>query len=157
MYYSIRKKILKRIINFPFFTSAIRIIFLRKMGLVVGTDLGIGDNIYLSDRSIDKNHIIIEDRVDISANVTFIAASGPRFSKWKYLYEIKSDPIIIKHDVWIGHGVIILPGVTVGEFSIIGAGTIVGGDIPAYSIASGNPMIIKNIPSALRNKLMSLK
>lgn len=47
--------------------------------------------------------------------------------------------IIIKDNVWIGGKSIILPGVTIGEGSIIGAGSIVTKDIPAWSIAVGNP------------------
>ena len=157
MYFSYRKKIFKRILNFPFFTSSLRIGILRKMGLTIGKEVAIGDNFYLSDRSKDKNHIFIEDRVDIASNVSFIGASGPKCSRWKHVYEIKSEPIIIKHDVWIGHGVIIHPGVTVGEFSIVGAGTVVNCEIPPFCIASGNPMVIKKIPNSLVNELKLVK
>lgn len=47
--------------------------------------------------------------------------------------------IKIGHDVWIGQGAIILPGVTIGNGSVIGAGTIVTKSIPSYAIAVGNP------------------
>jgi len=157
MYFSFRKKLLKRVINFPFFSSSIRVKILRKMGLIIGEEVGIGDNFYLSDRSKDKNHIIIEERVELAANVSFITTSGPRLSKWRHVYEIKFEPIIIKHDVWIGHGVIIHPGVTVGEFSIVGAGTVVNCEIPPFCSASGNPMVIKKIPNALVKELKLLK
>jgi acetyltransferase-like isoleucine patch superfamily enzyme len=156
MYFSIRKKILKRIINFPFFSRSIRKFLLRKMGVNIGKDVRIGDFFFISDRSKDKNHIHIEENVDIAANVTFITTSGPNVSRLKYIYETKFEPIVIKHDVWIGHGAIILPGTTVGEFSIIGAGTIVDGEIPSYSVVSGNPMKIKKIPSALVKILKTL-
>jgi acetyltransferase-like isoleucine patch superfamily enzyme len=50
------------------------------------------------------------------------------------------------HDVWIGTGVIILPNVTVHEFSIIGAGSVVTKDVPAYSIVAGVPAkVIKKL------------
>lgn len=49
------------------------------------------------------------------------------------------EPVTIEDDVWIGARAIILPGVTIGRGSIIGAGAIVTKDVPPYSIAAGNP------------------
>lgn len=55
------------------------------------------------------------------------------------------QPIKIGNDVWIGRRVIILPGVHIGDGCIIGAGAVLGNNIPPYSIAVGNPArIIKN-------------
>lgn len=55
-------------------------------------------------------------------------------------------PVLIEDGVWIGSGSTILPGVTVGQNSVIGAGSVVVKDIPANSIAVGNPCrVIKNI------------
>jgi maltose O-acetyltransferase len=50
-----------------------------------------------------------------------------------------SRPVVIGDDVWIGGRVIILPGVTIGDHAVIGAGAVVMEDIPARSIALGNP------------------
>lgn len=50
-----------------------------------------------------------------------------------------AKPVIIRDDVWIGGRVTILPGVTVGKGSIIGAGAVVTKDVPPYSIVGGNP------------------
>lgn len=50
-----------------------------------------------------------------------------------------SKSIVIEDDVWVGHGAIILHGVTIGEGAIIGANTIVTKDVPPYSIFVGNP------------------
>jgi len=58
------------------------------------------------------------------------------------LYKNKTIPekgIVIGDGVWLGHGVIILPEVTIGNGAIIGAGSVVTKDIPAYAIAAGNP------------------
>lgn len=49
-------------------------------------------------------------------------------------------PVVIEDDVWIGSGVIVLPGVTIGKGSVIGVGSIVTKDIPANVIAVGNPL-----------------
>lgn len=48
-------------------------------------------------------------------------------------------PVIIEDDVWIGRRVIILPGVTIGKGSVIGAGAVVPKSIPPFSVAAGNP------------------
>ncbi|KAF4725178.1 hypothetical protein FOZ63_015769, partial [Perkinsus olseni] len=49
------------------------------------------------------------------------------------------SPITIGDDVWIGGRTVVLPGVTIGTGSIIGAGSVVTKDIPAHTIAAGNP------------------
>lgn len=55
-------------------------------------------------------------------------------------------PITIGHNVWIGGNVCVLPGVTIGDNSVIGAGSVVVGDIPARSVAVGNPCrVVKQI------------
>ena len=51
-------------------------------------------------------------------------------------------PIYVEDDVWIGRRVIVLPGVTIGKGSIIGAGAVVAKDIPPYSVAVGNPAVV---------------
>jgi len=52
---------------------------------------------------------------------------------------LNCDPVLIDDDVWIGIGVIILQGIRIGRGSIIGAGAVVTGDIPPFSIAMGTP------------------
>ena len=57
----------------------------------------------------------------------------------------KAPPVSIENDVWVGARVIILPGVTIGNGSIIGAGAVIAKNIPPYSICVGNPArIIKS-------------
>lgn len=53
--------------------------------------------------------------------------------------EIIKKETIIEDDVWLGYGVIVIPGVKIGKGSVIGAGSVVVTDIPSYSIAVGNP------------------
>jgi acetyltransferase-like isoleucine patch superfamily enzyme len=50
-------------------------------------------------------------------------------------------PVVIGDDVWLAHGAIIEPGVTIGEGSVVSAGSVVRGDLPAYSLAVGNPAV----------------
>jgi len=55
-------------------------------------------------------------------------------------------PITIGNDVWIGGSCVILPGITIGDHSIIAAGSVVTKDVPSNSIVAGNPArILKNI------------
>jgi acetyltransferase-like isoleucine patch superfamily enzyme len=60
---------------------------------------------------------------------------------------VLKKPVVIKDKAWIGFNSIILKGVTIGEGSIIGAGSVVTKDIPDWSVATGNPAIVlKSIP-----------
>jgi acetyltransferase-like isoleucine patch superfamily enzyme len=54
-----------------------------------------------------------------------------------------SAPVIIGKDVWVGANATILPGVSIGEFSIIAAGSVVTKDVPSGVLVAGNPAIIK--------------
>ena len=62
-------------------------------------------------------------------------------------------PVTIGNDVWIGGRVIILPGVTIGDGCIIGAGAVVSKDVPPYSVAVGNParVVKSRLPSEKEN------
>lgn len=66
-------------------------------------------------------------------------------------------PVKIKDDVWIGANVVILPGVTVNQGAIVGAGSIVTKDVEPYSIVAGNPakLLKKRFPSSKIKKLLS--
>jgi phosphonate metabolism protein (transferase hexapeptide repeat family) len=62
------------------------------------------------------------------------AGDEVEFFAWR-----RSHPVSIGHDVWIGHGAVVLPGRSIGTGAVVGAGAVVTKDIPAYSIAVGNP------------------
>lgn len=143
-YFSIKKKILKRVLNIiPF--SSLRVKILRACGYQIGINGGIAEGFYVSDRSIDKGNLIIGDRYDIAQGVRIITTSYPKYSNLNKIYDLKYEKVIIGDDVWIGTGAIILPGVKVGDYSIIAAGAVVTKNVPEYSIAYGNPMKIKKI------------
>ena len=58
-----------------------------------------------------------------------------------------AQPIKIGNDVWVGGGAIILPGVTVGNGSTIGAGSVVTHDVESYTVVAGNPArVIRRLP-----------
>lgn len=98
--------------------------------------LSIGDNVGMSGTTIwcfDK--IVIEDNVRIGANCIITDGDAhpkdPRSGSYR--------PVHICKNVWLGMNVIVLKGVTIGENSVIGAGSIVTKDIPANVVAAGNP------------------
>jgi maltose O-acetyltransferase len=89
--------------------------------------------------ALDVVPIIIGDDTQIGPNVQLLTATHPvdaelRRAKWE-----SGAPIVIGANVWLGGGAIVLPGVTVGEDSVIGAGAVVTRNIPARVVAVGNP------------------
>lgn len=121
--------------------SRIRSEAFRASGIKIGGDVFISLGMVILD---DYRPLVsIGDRTAFGNYVSLVAASGPNNSLLKKLPEvnryIKYKPITIENDIWVGSGVIVLPGVTIGEKSIIGAGAVVTRDIPPYSIAAGTP------------------
>ena len=113
-----------------------------------------GHNISIGDGSwanygltvLDVAPVVIGADVLIGPNCSLYTAihptePGPRRAKWE-----SSAPITLEDNVWLGGSVVVCPGVTIGENSIIGAGAVVTRDIPANCIAVGNPArVIKNL------------
>lgn len=88
---------------------------------------------------VDDTHIYVGDYTMLGPNVT-IATAGhpilPELREKNYQYNM---PVHIGKNCWLGAGVIVLPGVTIGDNTVIGAGSIVTKDIPANVVAVGNP------------------
>lgn len=119
--------------------NKLRIALFRGCGYPIGKDVYIGEGLIVSDELRDLGNLIVEDRVSIAPRVTIVTASSPNFSKLITYIGIKKANVIIKHDAWIGTGAIILPGVTIGEFAIIGAGSVVINHVPPYTVVAGVP------------------
>lgn len=92
--------------------------------------------------AIGRVHIALHAEVSIGNNVvisdyvTLLTGTHDiQDSSWRLL----SKPISINDYGWIAQGVIIMPGVSIGEGAVIGAGSVVTKDVPAYSIFAGNP------------------
>ena len=89
--------------------------------------------------ALDVASIAIGDDVQIGPNVQLLTPTHPvdpdaRRAKWE-----AAEPIAIGANVWLGGGVIVLPGVTIGENTVVGAGSIVTKDLPSNVVAAGNP------------------
>lgn len=88
---------------------------------------------------VDDTHIYIGDYVMIGPNVTLSTAGHPIDPEMRKKVAQFNIPIHINNNVWIGANSVVLPGVSIGENSVIGAGSIVTKDIPANVVAVGNP------------------
>ncbi len=119
----------------------------------IGNYVTIRPGSYLfADPTEGGGEIIIEDKVLIGSGVhiytnnhEFSDPSKPIFDQG-YPQPKQSDSVTLKKGCWIGAGVIILPGVEIGENSVIGAGAIVTKSVPKHVVCVGNPAkIIKNI------------
>lgn len=88
---------------------------------------------------VDDCRIDIGDHVLIAPNVTLATATHPIHPELRSEQGQYNLPIKIERNVWIGANSTILPGVTIGENSVIGAGSVVTKDIPANVVAVGNP------------------
>lgn len=106
-----------------------------------GYNIEVGENFYTNVNCVilDGAKVSFGDNVFIAPNCGFYTAGHPldvvrRNIGLEYAY-----PIRIGHNVWIGANVSVLPGVTIGDNCVIGAGSVVTKDIPANSLAVGNP------------------
>jgi maltose O-acetyltransferase len=106
-----------------------------------GTHLTIGARCFANFGlvALDVAAITIGDDVQIGPNVQLLTPTHPvepepRRQKWE-----GAQPIVIGDNVWLGGGAIVLPGVTIGENTVVGAGSVVTRDLPANVVAVGNP------------------
>ena len=106
-----------------------------------GAHVHLGNNFYANFNLtlVDDGHIYIGNDVMIGPNVTIATANHPILPEFRKKAMQYNKDVHIGNNVWIGAGVIIVPGVTIGDNSIIGAGAVVVKDIPADVVAVGNP------------------
>lgn len=88
---------------------------------------------------VDDTHIFVGDYTMIGPNVVLATAGHPILPELRPLAYQYNMPIHIGKNCWLGAGVIVLPGITIGDNSVIGAGSVVTKDIPANVVAVGNP------------------
>ncbi|WP_437286027.1 sugar O-acetyltransferase [Sorangium sp. So ce406] len=100
--------------------------------------------------ALDVAPITLGDDVQIGPNVQLLTPTHPvepepRRQKWE-----AAKPIKIGNNVWLGGGAIVLPGVTIGDNTVVGAGSVVTRDLPANVVAVGNPArVIRSIDGAV--------
>ncbi len=113
-----------------------------------GTNIHIGDNFYANFNFtiVDDYTVTIGDNVLIAPNVTISVTGHPVHHELRKAGEMFSFPVTIGNNVWIGSNVVINPGITIGDNSVIGAGSVVTKDIPPDVVAVGVPCkVIRSI------------
>lgn len=98
-------------------------------GVTVGDNVTLKCGVYLWDG------MVIEDNVFIGPNATFTNDKAPRSKQYPEKYE----SMVLKAGCSIGANATLLPGITVGQYAMVGAGAVVTKDVPEYSVVVGNP------------------
>ncbi|WP_407799025.1 sugar O-acetyltransferase [Staphylococcus aureus] len=123
-----------------------------------GWNVKLGKNVYVNTNCyfMDGGQITIGDNVFIGPNCGFYTATHPlNFHHRNEGFE-KAGPINIGSNTWLGGHVAVLPGVTIGEGSVIGAGSVVTKDIPPHSLAVGNPCkVVRKIDNEVPSEALN--
>lgn len=106
-----------------------------------GFNIEVGENFYSNFNLVilDCAKVTFGDNVFIAPNCGFYTAGHPLEAAERNKGLEYARPITVGNNVWIGAQVCVLPGVTIGDNCVIGAGSVVTRDIPANSLAVGNP------------------
>lgn len=106
-----------------------------------GKHVHFGKNVYANFNltCVDDTHIYVGDYTMIGPNVTLATAGHPILPELREKGYQFNMPIHIGKNCWLGAGVVVLPGVTIGDNTVVGAGSIVTKDLPPNVVAVGNP------------------
>ena len=106
-----------------------------------GHHVHFGKNVYANFNLtlVDDTHIYIGDHTMIGPNVVIATGGHPLLPELRQKGYQYNAPVHIGKNCWIGAGAIIVPGITIGDHSVIGAGSVVTKDIPSNVLAVGNP------------------
>lgn len=106
-----------------------------------GKHVHFGKNVYANFNltCVDDTHIYVGDYTMIGPNVTLATAGHPILPELREKGYQFNMPVHIGKNCWLGAGVVVLPGVTIGDNTVVGAGSIVTKDLPPNVVAVGNP------------------
>jgi|CZCB01.1.fsa_nt_gi maltose O-acetyltransferase len=120
--------------------NKVRIYGLKLCGFSIGKKVYIGEELIIASPISEKScNLIIGDRVAIAPRVTIVLSSDANWSNLTKIIKPIKSTVILENDCWIGAGAIILPGVTIGEMSIVGAGAVVTKNVSPYTVVAGVP------------------
>lgn len=144
----------------PLLPRKLRPAILRIIGCKVGKDVFIGDHVRIDSGHADM--IFLEDHVHVAGGCRLLCHQrnlsnycvGDDYAKLGY----KIAPIHLKKGCLVGMESFVMPGVTVGEGAIVGAGSLIAHDIPDWTIAVGRPAkVVKKIPNRIEVEDTSVK
>jgi acetyltransferase-like isoleucine patch superfamily enzyme len=101
----------------------------------IENDVDIGDRVTIKSGVYIWTGALIEDDVFIGPNVTFTNDRRPRSKRYPPRYET----LILRRGCSIGAAAVLLPGIEIGEYAMIGAGAVVTRSVPAHALVVGNP------------------
>jgi len=106
-----------------------------------GKHVHFGNHVYANFglTMVDDTHIYVGDYTMFGPNVVIATAGHPILPKLREQAYQYNMPVHIGRNCWLGAGVLVMPGVTIGDNTVIGAGSVVTKDIPAGVVAVGNP------------------
>lgn len=125
-----------------------RLALYRAMGISIGAHVFVGLDTWLDDQFPEL--IVIEDDVTISFRVTVVVHDdAKRMDRTEAgAADGTVAPVVLKRGCYLGAGCLLLPGVTVGEKAVVGAGAVVTKDVPAGSVVVGVPAKVVGDASA---------
>jgi UDP-2-acetamido-3-amino-2,3-dideoxy-glucuronate N-acetyltransferase len=110
----------------------------------VGRGVKIGDGVKLENRTTVYEGGTIEDDVFVGPHVTFTNDLIPR----SFSTDWKIHPTLVKKGASIGGGTVVVCGINIGEYALLGAGSVVTEDMPPHALAYGNPARIRGFVRA---------
>jgi acetyltransferase-like isoleucine patch superfamily enzyme len=137
-FWRLRKKMFKRWARNAFFPGW-RLRLLRWCGYDIGQGVYIADDLLIAEELEDHDNLILGDRVSIAPRVTIVLSSHPNNSRIRPVAPVKRAPVVIEADVWLGTGVVVLPGVRIGRGAIVGANSVVTHDVAPLHVVAGQP------------------
>ncbi len=120
-----------------------------------GTHIKVGRNFYCNVDAVflDTNWITIGNNVKIGPRVNLLTAGHPIDAAVRVSMLEFARPIVIGDNTWLGGNVTVLPGVTIGSNTVVGAGSVVTHDLPDNVVAVGNPARVLRVISEADRRL----
>lgn len=118
--------------------ASVRAAALRLAGYRIGSPVYIGEDLLIIDEPGRIGLVVIGDRAAVAPRVTLVVSSRPNFAL-AFGQPVSYGPIVIEEDAWVGTGAIVLPNVTIGRGSVVGAGSVVTRDVPPFTVVAGQP------------------
>lgn len=110
----------------------------------IESEVAIGDNVTIKNGNMLWTGVVLEDGVFVGPHVFFTNDRHPRSPRLPQARKRYRDrawllPTLVKQGASLGSGAVLLPGITIGEFGMVGAGAVVTKDVAPYTLVSGNP------------------